>query len=344
MEQVRARYSKESTAIQVVSVDIVDEETYSTDIVPLLNPPATICQYPWTSLQFGPTGRMRPCCILKNPIQHLGKDINIADKPTFKEIYYSDSMVKLRAEFRTGGRPSECDKCWAEEAAGKASDRLTYNSHRPRFSVDYEAENIDNLVSFDTELGNLCNLACRMCNPYSSSTWAAEILEDVARDNIVVHPAYIMKQQGTWPKNNDQYWAEFARYLPQIRYLQFAGGEPMMTPYHFKLLRTAVESGDSKHIQLRYNSNGTVFNEEAIELWPKFERVKLAFSIDNLGDRFEYERYRGVWPEAVEVMREFNQYRSANFETEVSCTVNIQNVYYLPEIYVIVPNRLIPYT
>ena len=58
----------------------------------------------------------------------------------------------------------------------------------------------------------------------------------------------------------------------------------------------------------------------------------MAFSIDNTGARFEYERYGASWNEVQHNLKCFTELRSAKFSTQLCLTVNIQNVYYLPEI------------
>jgi hypothetical protein len=51
-----------------------------------------------------------------------------------------------------------------------------------------------------------------------------------------------------------------------------------------------------------------------------------------VGDRFEYERYGAKWEEVQENIAKFNQMRSSKISTQLCTTINIQNVYYLPEL------------
>ena len=60
---------------------------------------------------------------------------------------------------------------------------------------------------------------------------------------------------------------------------------------------TIENNGYADNIEIHYNTNGTQFPEEFIETWRKFRKVEIAFSIDNLGERFEFERSGAKWAE-----------------------------------------------
>ena len=70
-------------------------------------------------------------------------------------------------------------------------------------------------------------------------------------------------------------------------------------------------------------------------MWTEFGRVDIAFSIDNVGDRFEYERYGAKWVEANQIIDDVHFAQSVdtpNITTQLCFTINIQNVYYLDEL------------
>jgi sulfatase maturation enzyme AslB (radical SAM superfamily) len=178
----------------------------------------------------------------------------------------------------------------------------------------------------------LCNLSCRICNDKLSSSWAVETLSNLPESaEKKKHPAYISLQQGNWPKTQLDFWNEFTKLLPNLIYCQFAGGEPLMLPHHFQVLQKALDLGCAKNITLRYNTNGTKCPESLFELWKQFKLVHLDVSIDDIGDRFEYQRNGADWNKVVGNIRRFNQERSPKFKTQVSTAINIMNVLYLPE-------------
>jgi MoaA/NifB/PqqE/SkfB family radical SAM enzyme len=115
--------------------------------------------------------------------------------------------------------------------------------------------------------------------------------------------------------------------------MEFTGGEPFMIEEHFELLRFAVETGHAKHIDIHYNTNGTQW-PGAEDIWKEFRLVEVAFSVDNVGARFEYERYNAKWDDVNANIDRFHALRdsSKKFWTQLCLTVNVQNVYYLDEL------------
>jgi hypothetical protein len=62
--------------------------------------------------------------------------------------------------------------------------------------------------------------------------------------------------------------------------------------------------------------------------------VDIAFSIDNVGARFEYERYGADWEQANKIIDSVHglQLMYPNVTTQLCFTINVQNVYYLDEL------------
>jgi len=290
--------------------------------------PDKICILPWVSIETSPIGTARPCCLAKDEIPGY----NLREH-TLEEIYHSDYMKDLRQEFLDGKKPATCQRCWDEEAAGRVSKRMNSRIRLKECvdAIDFNNINPDQLWFIDLKLGNICNLKCRICGSWSSSKWAKEEIDYVPGIDRKSHLAYKFLQDGAWPRENPQFWDNLKTLLPNIKYFEFTGGEPFLIEQHFNLLREAVNSNDSKHIDIHYNTNGTVFPDSA-RLWNYFKRVEIAFSIDNLGSRFEYERYGAKWDEVQDNLKKFTEMRSAKISTQLCTTINIQNVYYLPEI------------
>jgi len=150
------------------------------------------------------------------------------------------------------------------------------------------------------------------------------------------HIAYKWLQEGRWPEESPEFWANLKTLLPQIKYFEFTGGEPWMIQEHIDLLQYACQTGDAKHIVIHYNTNATQWPEKLFDIWVEFGRVDVAFSVDNVGKRFEYERYGAKWDRANEIIDvvngKTNHPPSGNITTQLCFTINIQNVYYLDEL------------
>ena len=294
---------------------------------------------PWISIEASPMGTTRPCCMAHDEITDVaGKkyDLNVTD---LEEAYHSNYMQDLRKKFRLGEKPETCNRCWEEEAAGRSSKRIHTQVRLKELYplVDWANDNPDQLWFVDLKLGNICNLKCRICGSWSSSKWAEEELAYMPKDfDKKTHIAYQWLKQGAWPRKTTTFWDNMRSLLPDIKYFEFTGGEPWMIQEHFELLQYAVDQGYSKNIDIHYNTNATQDpTQEQFNLWDKFGRTDIAFSIDNIGDRFEYERYGAKWDQAnaiVDKIHRFRTFRNGNITTQLCFTINIQNVYYLDEL------------
>jgi organic radical activating enzyme len=296
--------------------------------------PDSICILPWISIETSPVGTVRPCCLAKDEITKPTGETYLLKEHTLEEIYQSEYMQNLRQEFLSGNKPPTCDRCWEEEAAGRTSKRINSRVRLKEYydQVDWHNLNPDQLWFIDLKLGNICNLKCRICGSWSSSKWVQEEIDYVPDlVNRKEHLAYKFLQQGAWPRESPDFWENLKSLLPNIRYFEFTGGEPFLIQQHFDLLEYAAEHGHSQHIDIHYNTNGTVF-PDAADLWSKFNRVEIAFSIDNVGERFELERYGADWLEVQKNLNKFSAMRSEKITTQLCTTMNVQNVYYLPEI------------
>ena len=299
--------------------------------------PSTICMLPWISIEASPLGTTRPCCLAEDEIRDetgVKYDLTKTDLGT---VYHSQYMQDLRKQFRAGEKPKTCNRCWEEEDAGRDSKRIHSQVRLKELypQVDWLNNDPDQLWFVDLKLGNICNLKCRICGSWSSSKWAIEEMAYLPPDvNKKSHIAYTWLQQGKWPEQSPDFWENLRTMLPNIKYIEFTGGEPWLIQEHIDLLKFAVETGDSKHIDIHYNTNATQWPEDLASLWVDFGRVDIAFSVDNVGDRFEYERYGAKWDLANEIIDTVHTLKLANnkITTQLCFTINIQNVYYLDEL------------
>jgi MoaA/NifB/PqqE/SkfB family radical SAM enzyme len=140
-----------------------------------------------------------------------------------------------------------------------------------------------------------------------------------------------MLRQGAWPRENPTFWNEIDQVLDQIQYIEFTGGEPFMIQEHFDMLQGIVDRGMADRVEIHYNTNGTQWPEHAEAIWKHFKTVEIAFSIDDVGARFEYQRSNAVWAEVVDNLAKFRALRSrhSNIRLQICCTINVFNVYYL---------------
>lgn len=298
-------------------------------------PHPKFCVLPWVSLEASPVGTVRPCCLADDElVDNTGRKFELATA-SFADIQNSNSMRTLREQFLNGEQPQTCRKCWREESAGRTSKRM-HTLDRLKHSIDDSAwtEDAKPLIFLDLKLGNICNLKCRICGSWSSSQFAAEEIAQLPPEQKKKSHAYTMLKAGAWPQENEQFWNEIDSCLGDIRYIEFTGGEPFLIQEHFDMLQGIVNRGIAHQVEIHYNTNGTVYPESAPEIWRHFRTVEIAFSIDDLGERFEYQRTNAEWNAVVDNIQRFRTLRAQHSNIQLQCcsTVNVFNVRYLGEL------------
>lgn len=288
------------------------------------------CILPWIGIETSPLGNIRPCCLNNENIHENNIDLELKNT-SLTDAFNSSYMKKLRQDFIDGNKPASCQRCWDEEDSGRVSKRQNSWARLNTYVKDIDFTNVDSgkLMFLDLKLGNICNLKCRICGSFSSSKWAQEEINiytdnEKAKENL---------KNGRWPRESEKFWQDLKQIISQTRYMEFTGGEPFLIEEHFELLEFAVEQGLAKDIELHYNTNGTQFPKIGLELWPHFKKVEIALSIDDIGPRFEYQRYGAKWNDVMRNLDKFYNLRetSNNIVLQLCMTSNVQNFYYIDE-------------
>jgi MoaA/NifB/PqqE/SkfB family radical SAM enzyme len=294
------------------------------------------CVLPWVSLEASPIGTVRPCCLADDELlDDEGNKFSLLTAD-FDSIQNSQAMTQLREQFLAGEKPQTCRKCWMEERAGRTSKRMHTLDRMKHMGITGEwTTDAKPLMFLDLKLGNICNLKCRICGSWSSSQFATEELADMPTDvDRKKSFPYQMLRAGAWPRENQSFWAEIDACLNDIRYIEFTGGEPFMIKEHFAMLQGIVDRGIAHQVEIHYNTNGTHYPAEAEEIWRHFKTVEVAFSIDDLGARFEYQRTNADWAVVLDNITSFQLLRDQmpNLRLQCCSTVNIFNVRYIDQL------------
>ena len=284
---------------------------------------SNICPLPWTHLEVDVNGSASPCCLYKGTIDNYK-----VYETGLKAIQNSEYMEGLRQKFRNGDRPTGCANCWMEEDAGKTSKRQN-SIYKMKNSLKEWTPNSEPTLKFiDFKLGNVCNLKCRICGSWSSSKWAQEELDygpnELARKQL---------HEGGWPKRHPEFFDDIKDVLKDVEYFEFTGGEPFMIKNHLKILEHCVELGYAHKQDIHYNTNGTQLpDDDVFKLLEKFKHVEVAFSIDDVGEQFEYQRHPAIWREVNENIRSWKLKNSGNIDFQICSTINIFNIFSLAKL------------
>ncbi len=281
----------------------------------------SICLYPFFNVMVTAGGNYKPCCKFFGHLSHEDKMLQ-SPKHTFNDAWNSSDMVKLRKELLAGKKPEGCRVCWEEESKGIKSMR--YDS--ADYPVDAkQMEQLESPIRIDLYPSNVCNLKCRICSPHYSSKWIPE-----AKETLGVEEEIHLNL-------TEENFSQLKQWLPRMVEIGLFGGEPLYLKETIIMLEYCVENGYSRNITLLINTNGTIYSDKLMQLFKKFKKVILNFSIDDIGGRFEYQRKGAKWNEVVENLKSYlanggSIKQSAQIECKICCTVSIFNIYYLPEL------------
>lgn len=298
--------------------------------------PDNFCLYPFTHFQLDPDGRARPCCKYKVGDPTWQADVPKLPDVNIGELWDQAEFQNLRDQFLRNERPSGCKACWDEEAAGMTSMRLTREKGGKEHPFATFFHHIPRLYpkTLDLKLSNLCNLKCRICTPFLSSQWIKEIKDLEIKDMGDVN-SFTSNSREKFLENpeNEEILKQWA---PSIDFLEFYGGEPLMQQEHDRILDIMAAHGNPSATSLYYNTNSSICKENFFKLWKKFKQVIINFSIDDIGERFEYQRKNAKWSEALENIsryQELSRLHGVNMDIIIYTTVGVLNVFYLKEFF-----------
>jgi len=218
-----------------------------------------------------------------------------------------------------------CSNCYQAEQAGLVSRRMGSKELYENYHKDTDINLTDTPRALDYSVGNLCNLKCTICNPGNSSKWISDWVKLYPNTNI-----------DDFSYRKDQYVTiDDLEYLKNIRSVHFhGGGDPLLSDAHVKLLQNIESSKGLHDVRVSYNVNATNrVSDDVLDIWSRCDLVELYFSIDDLEDRFEYQRTGALWNDTVETMQWYHEHMPANHLFYINCTWGYLNLYYLDELY-----------
>jgi len=313
----------------------------------------TFCPLPWTHLATHPHGSITLCC----ESDHTGraseaKNYNPltyttlhSEKYKFDNIMNSNYFKQVRLQMLNNEIPPSCQKCFNYEKQGLESKRIR-ESKRLNFNLEKAASITDNSGFIDNidfefvelRLGNHCNLACRTCNPQSSTR--------LKSDWKVLFPKVqtIDQQLFDWPLD-DNFWNLLIEKSSKLRYLYINGGEPLLIDKHKTFLQKLIDLDLAKNIEIQYSTNATIINNDYCDVWKEFKNVNLMLSIDDIEDRNRYIRYPSKWEDITKFLEWLTVLSTDNHNInfQIMQTVSILNIFYLQEFEDYFKNFIISY-
>jgi organic radical activating enzyme len=231
-------------------------------------------------------------------------------------------VKKFRNAITGDNRLSECRRCYIEEDHGGNSRRLKSNQKSVIFtraafdasfkqspgyqhflnSINHQGVTDTYPIDMHIDLGNFCNLACKMCSPQASSTIASQQVKwgmESSRQYL-----------GTDWTRNEQVWNNFKQQLlelPQLNNIHFMGGETLLTDRLEDLVDTMIEH---KRFEICFSfvTNGTVFRLELLNKLKLFRRVGIEVSIETVDNHNAYQRQGTDTNLVLENIKQYQQW------------------------------------
>lgn len=291
------------------------------------------CSAPWYELQIYWDGSLGFCCQESHKLysDSLSEIYNVKNI-SIKEWYNSEPMKQARSSLLGDSKVSFCQRCYNEESASGTSRRYRTNvknvifvknnfeesyQQSPAFSKfnhsflnagDYNQMPVD----IHIDLGNYCNLACKMCWAGASSKIAAQ---EVKWGNLE-----FSKYVGSdWTRDNET-WNRVLYEIASIEKLKnvhFMGGETLITKRFEDFVDFMIDQNKT-NIGISFVTNGTTFNQSLLEKLLKFKRVGIEVSIETTTLHNTYQR-QGTDTESV--LKHIQRYRAYDNNDNITVTV-----------------------
>lgn len=294
------------------------------------------CLFPFSNIVLNPSGSVSPCCKYNLNKVDTEIDVQTLHDKNIKELFYQPAMEKIRNDFLNGVEPEACKACWDEEAAGITSMRQHrdnvarwHHSQKDKYPNRFADPKI---ITMDLKFSSLCNLKCRICGPYCSSNWLKESQDtgEFHEHTIKIFGKYAERKFNKHEVN----FEIFKELIPDLHIIEFYGGEPLMQPEHARIMEMLNNYPDVKklEIELFYNTNGTIYDESLAEVWGKMSLVEFNISLDDIGPRFEYQRYPAKWDDVISNIQKYKDNAKSNVSMSLYCTVSMYNIFYIDEL------------
>lgn len=266
--------------------------------------PNIFCNSPWYELHIYWNGDYGFCCHQSSPPYDADKKDNVYNisNMSIGEWYDSDVMRQARLRMFSDERWQNCSTCWSEEDTSETSRRhranqksvifrqqfrqsLQQSPNYPVFEYSFNNQGKTKQLPIDlhVDLGNYCNLACKMCWSGASTTIATQ----EKTWGTLVNLDHLGND---WTKDRNV-WNNFLTDLNDLplKNIHFMGGETLIQPRFSEFIDSMIEN-ERFDLNISFVTNGTHFNEDLVKKLTLFNRVGVEVSIETTTDTNAYVR------------------------------------------------------
>lgn len=276
------------------------------------------CNTPWYEAHIYWDGSLGICCQESHKLSE-DPQYNIRNM-TLAEWFNSEPVRAFRMKMFDAMGTDTCSRCYFEEAHSGTSRRHRSNQKSVIFTKQAFEESFEQSPGYDrfmfskgmdgltdtmpvdlhVDLGNHCNLACKMCWPGASTRIASQYVK--------------------WGLPAEQYlgvdwtadpkvWARFLDELvsiPKLKNIHFMGGETLLSPRLEQLVDHMILHRRFD-VSFSFVTNGTVYRPELIEKLKQFPRVGIEISIETATKHNDYIRQGSKVEEVIDNIKKYKQ-------------------------------------
>ena len=276
-------------------------------------PTPQFCMAPWTHTYLSPQSERRICCASRETAswqkQYLDRPNETSEEyspESLEEFWNGEKMKSVRRRILAGEKIPECEVC-----NENILNIYTYKDYFTKTlfphkideaikSTDSSGSTTMKTISFDYRISNLCTFKCRMCGESLSSAWEAE-----------------KRALNMWSPDNDKWMLpenkikieKFQKEVAEkelwqsvkdgtVEEIYWVGGEPLLYQIHWDVMKYLIDTGLSKQVVVRYNTNLNRISHKGINLYdllPHFKRVNMCCSMDATQSTAEWIRTGLKW-------------------------------------------------
>lgn len=285
------------------------------------------CNTPWYEIHIYWDGSLGICCQETHKLHSDSVHYNVANM-SIAEWFNSEPVQNFRQRILGDHRLTECSGCYHEEDHKASSRRHRSNQksviftktafdesfdqgpHRTNF--DPSGITVTQAVDVHINLGNYCNLACKMCSPEASSTIVAQLVKWGDKSSAQYIGTDWTKNQIVWDSVLKQLEA-----IPNLNNVHFMGGETLITTRFEDFVDFMIQRRRF-NLNFSFVTNGTTFNKRLLEKLKLFQRVGIEVSIETVTEHNSYVR-QGT--DTAKVLENINNYLDHCNGSNITVTV-----------------------